>query len=80
METTYIIIDVPLPIQKVFVEILTDENVKYLASDNEPVDFDFDECKVEVTRTPNGLKVTNAMNGWGHNCKKDFENAKIKIA
>ncbi len=41
-------------------------------------DIDFGgHLKVQITKTENGFKVTNAMNGYGQNCKKEYENKEV---
>ena len=32
---------------------------------------------LQITSTPNTIRITNAMNGWGHNCRDDFRDAEI---
>lgn len=33
--------------------------------------------KIQITKKSQSFKITNAMNGYGQNCKKEFENEKI---
>jgi hypothetical protein len=36
-----------------------------------------DGSMLEVSKTETGFKITNGMNGYGHNIKADYEDAKI---
>lgn len=36
-----------------------------------------DGSLLEITKTENGFKITNGMNGYGQNIRCDYEDAKI---
>lgn len=47
---------------------------------SEQFDVDFNgNYLVQVSKTKNGFEVTNAMNGWGVNCKEEFENVTVSV-
>ena len=48
-------------------------------SDCFDVVFDYDSIMLQISKIDNGYKVTNAVNGWGNNCFKEYENAVVKI-
>lgn len=39
--------------------------------------IEFNGNMLEISKTDDGFKITNAMDGWGDNIRADYENAKI---
>jgi len=42
--------------------------------------IEFHGNMLEITKTVNSFRITNAMDGWGDNIKSDYENAEIYIS
>lgn len=42
-------------------------------------DVETAEYLIEITQTLDDMFVSNAMNGYGENCREDFKNAVIEI-
>lgn len=44
------------------------------------VDIEFgSDYQIQIAETKNGWKVTNAVDGWGINCKETFINERVNI-
>ena len=50
------------------------------AGEESGVDIDFGDYMIKIQCDAGGTwHVTNAMNGWGHNCFELFVNAKVRL-
>lgn len=50
-----------------------------LLNDGQAIDFDFSNYRLQINLIAGEYKVNNAVNGYGQNCKRDFEEAIVKI-
>ena len=60
-------------------EILLAESIGEMDTDNDIFEVSSSDFLVESSHDGLKLKVTNAVNGWGNNCRELFEGAKIDI-
>lgn len=60
-------------------EVLLAEPIEIDTYNQDKFTVESSDYMVELTLDGLKLKVTNAMNGYGHNCRHEFEDATVDI-